>query len=511
MAKKRLAMKKAKEILRLKFDLGLDNRQIARSLKISHSTVGKYLKKAESAGICWPLDENLDDDALDTRLFGKKTAPKKDKPKPDVEYIRHELSKKGVTLMLLWEEYLKDNPDGYRYTQFCEHFRQYQKSLDVSLRMPHKAGEKMFVDYAGQTMFVVDRDTGEAKEVQIFVSVLGASDYIFAEATPTQELPNFVGSHVHAFSFYGGVPAIVVPDNLKAGVTKACRYEPEVNSTYLDMATYYGTAIIPTRPAKPKDKAKVENAVLQVERWVLAPLRNRVFFSISELNEAIAELLIKLNEKPLTKIGKSRKELFQEIDKEALKPLPRKPYEFATFKKARVNIDYHIEVDAVYYSAPYQLIRKEVEVRLTTRVVEIYYRGRRITSHMRSYRKGTYVTKDEHRPPSHQKHLEWTPTRMIAWGRQTGEATSNLVAAIFKSRAYPEQGYRACLGIIRLSKHYGATRMEAACKRALDLGAISFQSVKSILEKGLDKVPAEEGAMQISIEHENIRGSSYYR
>lgn len=510
MAKKRLAVRKTKEILRLKFDLGLDNRQIARSLKISHSTVGKYLKSAESAGISWPLDESLDDEALDTRLFGKRQAPKKDKPEPDVEYIRRELSKKGVTLMLLWEEYLKDNPDGYRYTQFCEYFRHYQKSLDVCLRMPHKAGEKMFVDYAGQSMFVVDRDTGEAKEVQIFVSVLGASDYIFTEATPTQELPNFVGSHVHAFSFYGGVPAIVVPDNLKAGVTKACRYEPNVNSTYQDMATYYGCAIIPTRPAKPKDKAKVENAVLQVERWILAPLRNRVFFSIAELNEAIRELLIKLNEKPLTKIGKSRRLLFEEIDRPALKPLPHKPYEFATFKKARVNIDYHIEVDAVYYSAPYQLIRKEVEVRLSTRVVEIYYRGRRITSHMRSYIKGTYVTKDEHRPPSHQKHLEWTPTRMIAWAKETGEATSKLVAAIFKSKAHPEQGYRACLGIIRLSKHYGPDRMEAACRRALDCGATSFQSVKSILERGLDKFPTEE-AVQISIEHENIRGSSYYR
>lgn len=504
-------MKKAKEVLRLKFDLGLGSRQIARSLKISHSTVGKYLKKAESAGICWPLEENLDDDALDARLFGKKTAPKKDKPKPDVEYIRRELSKKGVTLTLLWQEYLKDNPDGYRYTQFCEYFRKYQKSLDVSLRMPHKAGEKMFVDYAGQTMFVVDRDTGEAKEVQIFVSVLGASDYIYAEATPTQELPFFIGSHVHAFSFYGGVPKITVPDNLKAGVTKACRYEPEVNSTYLDMASFYGCAIIPARPAKPKDKAKVENAVLQVERWVLAPLRHRVFFSISELNEAMRELLVKLNEKPLTKIGKSRRSLFEEIDKPALKPLPPRLYEFATFKKARVNIDYHIEVDSVYYSCPYQLTKKEVEVRLTTRVVEIFYRGKRIASHVRSYHKGTFVTKDEHRPKSHQKHLEWTPSRMISWAKETGEATSNLVAAIFKTRAHPEQGYRSCLGIIRLSKRYGPDRIEAASRRALDLGAISYKSVKSILETGLDKVPAEEGAVQISIEHENIRGSIYYR
>lgn len=511
MAKKRLAMRKVKEVLRLKFDLGLDNRQIARSLKISHSTVGDYLKRAERAQITWPLGKDLDDDALEGKLFGKREDAADDKPKPDVEYIRRELSKKGVTLTLLWEEYLKDNPGGYRYTQFCDYFRRYQKSLDVSLRMPHKAGEKMFVDYAGQTMPIVDKDTGEITQAQIFVSVLGASDLIFCEATPTQELPFFIGSHTHAFSFYGGVPMITVPDNLKAGVTKPCRYEPDINSTYLDMATYYGCAIIPARPAKPKDKAKVENAVLQVERWVLAPLRNRVFFSISELNEAMAERLAVLNEKPLTKIGKSRKELFEEIDKPALNPLPLKPYEFATFKKARVNIDYHIEVNAVYYSVPYQLIGKEVEARFTTRVVEIYYRGRRITSHMRSYIKGTYVTKDEHRPPSHQKHLEWTPSRMINWAKETGEATSELVAAIFKKKLHSEQGYRACLGIIRLSKSYGALRMEAACRRALDCGAVSFQSVKSILEKGLDKVAAEETTVPISIEHENIRGSSYYR
>jgi len=510
-AKKRLVMKKTKEILRLKFDLGLDNRQIARSLKISHSTVGKYLKKAESVGITWPLDGSLSDEALEAMLFGKKPSAERNKPLPDVEYTRRELSKKGVTLMLLWQEYLKDNPDGYRYTQFCEYFRQYRKSLDVSLRMPHIAGEKMFVDYAGQTMFVVDRDTGEAREIQIFVSVLGASDYIFAEATPTQELPFFIGSHVHAFSFYGGVPMITVPDNLRQGVTKACRYEPEVNSTYLDMASFYGTAIIPARPAKPKDKAKVENAVLQVERWILAPLRNRIFFSISELNEAMAELLAALNEKGLTKIGKSRRDLFKEIDKPALRALPPAPYEFATFKKARVNIDYHIEVDGVYYSAPYQLIRKEVEVRLTTRVVQIYYRGKRIASHMRSYIKGAYVTKDEHRPASHQKHLEWTPSRMIAWAKETGEATQALVAAIFKARAHPEQGYRSCLGIIRLSKRYGSDRIEAASRRALDIGAISYKSVKSILENGLDKVPTEEMAVQVPIEHENIRGKDYYR
>lgn len=509
MAKKRLPMRKAKEILRLHYDLGLDRRQIARSLNISHSTVGEYVKRAADACLNWPLDEKMDDEALTRLLFGKQKQLSRKAP-PDVEYIRRELAKKGVTLMLLWQEYQKDNPDGYRYTQYCEYFRRYQKSLDVSLRMNHKAGEKLFVDYAGKTMFVIDPDTGEAGEVQIFVSVLGASGYIYAEATPTQELSNFIGSHVRAFSFYGGVPAIVVPDNLKSGVKKACRYEPDINPTYLDMATYYGCAIIPARPAKPKDKAKVENAVLQVERWIIAPLRNRVFFSLAELNEAIAELLTKLNEKPLTKLDKSRLCLFEETDRSALKPLPRRAYEFATFKKARVNIDYHIEVDGTYYSVPYQLVRKEAEVRITSRVVEIIYHGKRVASHMRCFKKGAYVTKDEHRPLSHQKHLEWTPSRMIAWAKETGPGAAELVSAIFESKAHKEQGYRACLGIIRLSGRYGGERVEAACGRALRLGATSYKSVASILERGLDSVPAEEEPA-VAVKHANIRGSGYYQ
>lgn len=502
-------MRKAKEILRLHFDLGLDRRQIARSLNISHSTVGEYVRRAKDAAITWPLDEKIDDEALSLLLFGKQKQSNK-KALPDVEYIRRELAKKGVTLMLLWQEYQKDSPDGYRYTQFCEYFRRYQKNLDVSLRMNHKAGEKLFVDYAGKTMFVIDPDTGQAQEVQIFVSVLGASGYIYAETTPTQESANFIGSHTRAFSFYGGVPSIVVPDNLKSGVKKACRYEPDINPAYLDMATYYGCAIIPTRPAKPKDKAKVENAVLQVERWIIAPLRNRAFFSLAELNEAIAELLTKLNEKPLTKLGKSRLCLFEETDRSALRPLPGRAYEFATFKKARVNIDYHVEVDGIYYSAPYQLVRKEVEVRTTSRAVEILYHGKRVASHMRCFKKGVYVTKDEHRPASHQKYLEWTPSRMIAWAQETGPSTAKLVEAIFESKAHKEQGYRACLGIIRLSGRYGQARVEAASKRALRAGAVSYKSVASILERGLDSIALEE-EVPMGVKHTNIRGSNYYR
>lgn len=510
MAKKRLPMRKVKEILRLYFNLGLDRRQIARSLKMSHSTVGEYIKRAEAAGLKWPLDESLDDDAVMALLFGGHAKAKNAKPLPDVEYIRRELHKKGVTLMLLHQEYLEQHPDGYQYTQFCEYFHRYRKSLDVSLRIVHVAGEKLFVDYAGQTMSVINPDTGDAQEVQIFVSVLGASDYIFAEATPTQELSHFIASHVRAFSFYGGAPAIIVPDNLKSGVTKACRYEPDINPTYQDMASFYGCAIIPARPAKPKDKAKVENAVLQVERWVIAPLRNRVFFSLAELNGSIAELLAKLNEKPLTKLNKSRRCLFEETDRGALKPLPLVPYEFSTFKKARVNIDYHVEVDGAYYSAPYQLARKEVEVRITNRAVEILYHSKRVASHMRVFKKGAYITKGEHRPASHQKYLEWTPSRMINWANETGPATSKLVAAILNSKAHVEQGYRSCLGIIRLSGRYGGERVEAASKRALSLGAISYRSVKSILERGLDSVANEEEAA-CAIEHTNIRGSRYYQ
>lgn len=508
MARERLSMRKVKEVLRLK-SKGLSNRQIAASVKASHSTIGDYLSRAREAGIFWPLPEDLDDLALQKLLFGEEPREKL-KKEPDFKYIHKELKKKGVTLKLLWEEYIGSNPGEYSYSQFCHLYRKFRRCLDPVMRHAHKAGEKTFIDYAGMTVPIVDRNTGEITQAQIFVAALGASNYTFAEATFSQELPNFIGSHTRAFAFFGGVTKVIVPDNPKTAVTKPCRYEPDVNATYFDMARHYNTAIIPTRPRKPKDKPKVESAVQVVEMWVLAPLRNRTFFSLGELNEAIAERLEILNNRLFQKLEGSRRELFEELEKGVLLPLPERPYEFATFKKATVNIDYHIDVEAHYYSVPYRLIGEKVDVRLTATTVEILYNSCRVASHKRSYKKGGYTTLKEHMPKSHQKHAEWTPSRMINWALKVGPKTAELVRKIIESKPHPEQGYRACLGIIRLSSRYGQARTEAACNRAIQTGAASFQSVKSILEKGLDRVPIEEAPVQLCIDHENVRGPAYY-
>jgi transposase len=506
MPKKRLSMRKVKEVLRLK-SLGLSNRQIAQSTKVSHSTVADYLSKAEKADLTWPIVEELDDAAIETMLFGK-DEKKPRMVEPNYDYIYKELKKDKVTLMLLWEEYIEAHPDGYRYSQFCRLYRQWSGHIDPCMRFNHKAGEKCFVDYAGMTMPVVDKNTGEIKQAQIFVATLGASSYTYAEATWTQELHNFIASHIRAFEFFGGVTQVLVPDNLKSGVTKASLYDPDINPTYHDFATHYSVAVIPARPSKPKDKPKVESAVNVVEMWILAYLRNRVFFSLSELNEAIKERLGVLNSRPFQKLEGSRKQVFKELDKPVLRPLPLKQYEFAAWKKATVNIDYHIEVNMSYYSVPYKLVKKKVDVRITANTVEILFGGKRVASHIRTYKKGVFSTIFEHMPKAHQKYFQ-TPSIIVDWAKKCGKSALELVEAITKSKPHPEQGYRECLGIMRLANRYGNERVEAACKRALSVGAIRYKSVRSILEKGLDKAPLEEITTS-AITHENIRGKSYY-
>ena len=409
-------------------------------------------------------------------------------------------------------EYKAEDPEGYQYSQFCELFNQWKKTLQLSLRQEHRAGEKMFVDYAGPTIRVIDQETGEIKEAQLFVVVLGASSYTYVEAQWAQDLPSFIGGHVRAFEFFGGVPELVVPDNLKSGVKKADRYEPSLNRTYYEMATHYGCAIMPTRPRKPKDKAKVESAVLVVERWILAVLRNRTFFSLSELNSAIWEALEKLNQKPFQKLEGSRQSVYLTLDKPALRPLPAHSYEYATWRKARVNIDYHITVDYIHYSVPYTLVQQEVDVRITEKMVEIFFKGKRVSSHRQGFRRGEAVTDPAHRPKSHQKHMEWTPSRLISWGSSVGTNTGILVERILQSRPHPEQGYRACLGIMSLGKRYSKERLEAACYRALTLGATSYRSVKSILEKGLEQLELDLDIPEKNAPlHENIRGAEYYQ
>jgi transposase len=414
MAQERLTMRKIAEVLRLKWECHLSNRAIARSCSISHSTVAEYLQRAQEAGLNWPLPVDMGEDTLYELLFPK--APRSPSsrviPCPDWSWIHTELRKKSVTLRLLWFEYREAHPDGYGYSQFCALYREWSKHLNPSMHLSHKGGEKVFVDYAGQTVPIVDPDSGEVHEAQVFIGVLGASNYTYAEAQESQELVNWIGAHVRMFAFLGGVPEIVVPDNLKAGVKHPSRYEPDLNPTYQDLAEHYGIAVIPARVRKPKDKAKVEVGVQVVERWILARLRNRTFFSLADLNRAIRELLDELNARQMEHLERSRCELFEELDKPALSPLPDQPYEFAEWKKATVNIDYHVEFEKHYYSVPYTLLHKEVWIRATQSTIEIFRNRKRIASHRRAKSPGRHTTVSEHMPPAHQKYLEWTPERL---------------------------------------------------------------------------------------------------
>lgn len=505
-------MRKIKEILRLKFEMGMSYRAIARSCNLSHGAVNNYLARAEIAGISWPLPDDLDEASLEALLFPGNNYPFRNKTEIDFTWVRQELQRKGVTLQLLWSEYKTDNPQGYQYSQFCDLYRRWTKTLDASLRQVHRAGEKMFVDYAGQTVPIVDPKTGEINMASILVAVLGASNYTYAEATMNQDMFSWISSHCRAFEFFGGVTQIIVPDNTKTGVTHPCRYEPDINPTYQEMAAHYGAVVIPARPRKPKDKPKAEKAVQTVENWILAPLRNRTFFSLGELNQAIKEILDSLNQRPFQKLDGNRQELYETLDKPALNPLPTERYEFAQWKKAKVNIDYHVEVEHNYYSVPYQLIHKSVDIRITASMVEILFKGRRVSVHPRSYRRGEYMTNPQHRPPKHQKYLEWTPSRLVSWSESIGPGTAQMVKKILDTKLHPEQGYRPCLGLLRLGQRYSNTRLEAACQRALSLGAFSYKSVKSILMKGLDQLPVEETPPpSLAIQHRNIRGAEYYQ
>ncbi len=506
-------MRKIKEVLRLD-SLGLKQRQIAGSCSIGQSTVSEYLKAAEAAQLGWAAVADWDETRLAAALIRKvPDQPKADcRPTPDFTAIRAELQQhKHLTLQLLWEEYRANHSDGYGYSRFCELYQRWRHKQKVVLRQEHRAGEKLFVDYAGQTIPVQDPTTGELREAQLFVSVLGASNYTYAEATRTQGLGDWIGSHMRAFEFYGGVPEIVVPDNLKSGVTKACRYEPGVNLTYEEMAQYYGVAVVPARPRKPRDKAKAEAGVLLVERWILAALRKRTFFSLGELNEAIAELRVRLNEHSFRKREGSRQSLFETLDRPALKPLPAERYQCGEWKTVRVNIDYHVEFDRHCYSVPYQLTQHQVEIRATATTVEIFHQGTRVASHARSHAAHRCTTTHMHRPKAHQRYLEWTPSRIVEWSSKIGPATAQVVDRILTGKRHPEQGYRSCLGIIRLGKKYPHARVEAAAQRALALNVCSYQSLKSILKNHLDgQIPESTPEPQPPVDHPNLRGPDYY-
>jgi transposase len=505
-------MRQIRNVLRLHFAEKLSVRDTAMSLAMARSTVADYLIRSRVAELSWPLPEEMDDDQLERRLFPEMAKVRSTYPQPDFEVMKKELTKKGVTLQLLWFEYRELHPDGYGYSQFCQRYRDWRRRRDVVMRQDHKAGEKMFVDFPGLTIPIYDAQTlGIAFEAELFVAVLGASSYLFAEALRSQELIHWVGAHVHAFEFFGGVPEIVVSDNLRSAVTKAHRYEPDLNTTYQELATHYGTALIPARPYKPRDKAKVEAGVLLAERWIVAVLRHRRFTSLAQLNEVIAGLVARLNEKSFKKLEGSRASLFAELDQPALRPLPPTRYEFATWRAAKVNIDYHVEVERHYYSVPYQLAGSVVEVRLTNSVVEVFSQHHRVASHLRSYAKGRHVTDSAHMPDSHRRYLEWTPGRIVAWAEKNGPSTAAFIEALMASRPHPEQGFRSALGVMRLAKKFSPERLEAACERGLALRSFSYKSIESMLSHGLDQRPLRAVSPRTHVAHRNIRGPNYYQ
>jgi transposase len=515
----RHSMRKVREVLRLKHALKLSERQIAAAVGTGHTTVGDYLKRATRAGLTWEEAEKLSDAVVEARLFEQVGWHEPAARAPiDFAWVHMELRRVGVTLELLWTEYQQALVDGgsgqkpYQYSQFCELYRGYKKKLSPVMRQVHLAGEKAFLDYSGKKPRLFDAATGEVTEVELFVMVLGASNYTYAEATRTQGLDDFVGSTVRGLEYFGAVPEILVPDQLRSAVKTPDRIEPEINATYAEMAQHYATAVVPARPRKPRDKAKVEGGVLIAQRWILACLRNRRFFTLEELNAAIRELLEKLNTRPFQKLEGCRRSAFEKLDRPAMRPLPVRRYEIGTWKlEVGVNIDYHFEYDHRFYSVPCELLTAKIDVRATATVVEAWYGGARSTSHERSYGpKGTMVTKPEHRPRAHREWGEWPPERLVGWAAQTGPKTAEVVAAILAHRTHPETGRRACLGLMRMSERYGAERVEAACRRAVAIGNPRYKSVEAILKNGLDKVALPEEVKAKTVVHENIRGGAYF-
>ena len=510
-------MRKIKDILRLRHEVGLSYRGIAQALNIGYGTVVDYLNRATAAGVTWPLPEELDERDLGRRLFPSQPATGQRRfQEPDYPTLHQELKHKGVTKQLLWQEYRQQCPDdGYSYAQFCHRYLEWLGRQQRSMRQVHRAGEKLFVDYCGPTMPVLNPDTGEERRAQIFVAVLGASNYTFACASWSQNQADWLKAHVQAFEFFGGVPEVVVPDNLKSGVRKPHRYEPDINAAYQQLAAHYGIAVVPARPYKPKDKGKVEVAVQIVERWIMARLRHQTFFTLAALNQAIRSLLEELNHRPFKKLPGTRHSQFLQLDKPALQPLPIQPYRYAEIKAARVHVDYHIEYDKHYYSVPHHLVKQRVEVQATDTHVAVYDNGQRVAVHPRSHRKGAHSTCPEHMPSQHRAMSDWSPQRFLSWAGDIGPATQAVVAHLLQEKRHPEQTYRRVLALLSNAKRYGRERLENACERALQIHSPTRTSVESILKQGLDRVamPNHSETVQEELcldDHENVRGERYY-
>lgn len=510
MSQERLTMRKIREILRLHHDKQLSQRAIARACRVSHSTVKEYLTRSETAGLSWPLPEGLSEDDLYRKLYPEKTpAAAVEKKQPDWNSVKKELARKHVTLKLLWTEYREQHPEGYGYSQYCDLYRQWKQRLEPSMRQSHKAGEKLFVDYTGDKVQIIDPETGEIRLAEIFVGVMGHSNYTYAEAQFSQDLQSWVGGHIRMFAFLGGVPEVVVPDNLKAGVKAPNFYDPELNPTYQELAEHYGVAVLPARVRKPKDKAKVEVGVQVVERWIMARLRDEQFFSLAQLNQRIQELLRELNNRPMVQLKQSRREVFEAVDRPALHPLPEKPFQFFQHKIVRVNVDYHVEFDKHYYSVPDSLLGAELRLRATETLVEIFQSGQHdpVAVHPRSYVPGRHTTRKEHMPPKHQRASEWNPERFESWAAKVGPYAVAFVQATMKARRHPEQAYRTCLGVLGLAKQHGNERLNEACRQAVESKQLAYREVKSLLED----LPPTGTTPPNPPNHPNLRGGDYYQ
>jgi len=505
-------MRRIKQLLTMHFGAGASARSIAQELGVAPSTVREYLGGAAAAGISWPLAADVTDESLVARLFvnaGVRIGARFH-AEPDWAALVRELKRPGVNLLVLWEEYRAVHPSGYAYSRFCQLFREFERRLSPTMRQSHAAGHKAFVDYSGKQVPVTDPITGVVRPAEIFVAVLGASSLTYAEVTWTQTLPDWIGAHVRMFRFWGVAPRLLVPDNLKSAVHKASFYDPEVNRSYGMMAAHYGVGVLPARPKRPRDKAAVEAGVRFAQSYILGRLRNMTFFSLGEANAAVATAVERMNSREMRRLGMSRRQLFEAIEQPVMQELPRDEFEFAEWNLARVGIDYHVEVQDFFYSVPHALIREQVDTRATQRTVEVFHRGKRVAAHARRYGGQRHGTHPEHMPSAHRRYAEWTPERLQRDARSIGPTTEALVIAVMARRPHPEQGFRTCLGILRLFRGLEAARVEAVSLRAIEIGALSYASVASILKHRLDRGAPPQAADGPPLLHENIRGSRYY-
>jgi len=504
-------MRQLRQMLRLARD-GASPGHIAQTLGVARSTIQDNLKRAAAAGLSWPLPGEMTDEALENKLFARNGVKQgmRRRPEPNWADLVIELKKPGVTLQILWEEYRAVHSAGYGYSRFCELFRGFERRLSPSMRQEHVAGDKVFVDYSGKKIAIADRRTGEVREAEIFVAVLGASNYTYAEATWTQTLPDWIGAHVRMFRFFGGVPRLIVPDNLKSGVNRASFYDPEINRSYGMMASHYGVGVLPARPKRPKDKAKVENGVRFAQTCILGRLRRQTFFSLAEANAAIVEAVDRINDHFMRRLGVSRRHLFETVERPALASLPVEDYEFAEWRFARVGADYHVEFDSFFYSVPHGLIRQQVDCRATSRTIEIFHRGKRVASHERRYGGRRHGTNPDHMPSSHRRYADWTPERFRRWAASIGPQTEGLITAILANRPHPEQGFRTCLGVLRLYRGIEKARAEAVSARALQIGGLTYKSIASIMANRLAAKPTDDTKPAAVMDHVNLRGPGYF-